>query len=197
MAISYGKRFIPNLFVDVDPSILKLEHGVMYDFEIAANDAGLSGFKVVNVRESIELDEGIFNRTYTSKLKEIDNVNRIAKLSIHSRLLDVYKEQFVRQKESMVRSSSWPQYICFAFSQSRGFSLTKLNNGCVLEYKIERNETYDVAEGSAFPFKAVGVRIPIPYYQWQRLSNDQWMSVSRDESMKHEDTYNKYHKEMQ
>eukprot|EP01083_Nonionella_stella_P040804 110612_1 len=39
--------------------------------------------------------------------------------------------------------------------------------------------------------------IPMLCYRWQRERHGKWRSVSRDESMKHEETYNKIHKEIQ
>eukprot|EP01083_Nonionella_stella_P299638 1018731_1 len=231
MSVSYDKGFIPNLFVDVKQ--LKLEQKISYDFEIAANDAGLPGFKVVNVRESIELDGEILNQTYSSKLKEIDAINGIAKLSIPSRLLDVYKEQFASKEKKMnvtitpgglwacslcrfrnhtnvnccatcgsakspsIQENDASKYICFGFSDCQGFDATKLNNDCVLEYKIVRNEKYDVAESGVFPFKAIKVSVPMLCYRWQRERHGKWMSLSRECSIECEDAYNKEHKEIQ
>eukprot|EP01083_Nonionella_stella_P185494 676508_1 len=254
MSIPYDKGFIPNLFVDVEPNILKqlnLEHGVTYDFEITANGAGLPGFKAVNVRESIELDGEILNQTYSSKVEEIDTVNRIVKLSIPSRLSDVYNKRFASKEErckpepeqstpgggptawacSLCTFDNHPnvnhcamcgtakpqlhnvstsemrddnddatkitKYICFEFSDCQGFDAKKLNKDCVLEYRIKMNEKYDGAKGGAFPFQAIKVSIPMLHYRWQQQNHGKWRRVSRDESMKHEETYNQDHKEIQ
>eukprot|EP01083_Nonionella_stella_P222946 795087_1 len=192
----YGSKFTQGIFNQTYSSKLEETKAISIYYRNAIASVHQSKPK----HYGSKFTQGIFNQTYSSKLEEIDKVNRIAKLSIPSPLFDVYENEFKpKEEKSMTPSSPCPKHICFAFSHCKGFYPTKLNKNCVLEYKIKKNEKYDVRvpEGGVFPFKAVGVHIPMLDYRWERSTNGKWVSVSRQSSIKWEETYNKDHKEMQ
>ena len=146
----------------------------------------LTNQKAIDMKPKLNLDQSVFRNYYSSKLISVDNINKTGKLQIPSHLTDTIKNS---------------ESLSFTFNDCRGFDLSKLNLQCILEYKIGVNRNYNQdndygkSKGGS-QYKAITVRIPMLYYQWQRFdeSSKTWQGETRENTVLYEKKYNPHHK---